>query len=533
MAFNTIGAIILILGVFGVIVSVLGYTAFTNAFKKEYANTTHHIADTAASFVDGDLLESYLEGGDHNRYVRTKKTLDSYCESMNVSLIYVIVVDRSDYGRFFSVFNAVNNSVDDSSYTPWELGYKRDTTNDEYRRKYKAIYEDGSEFETVYRNKTTDGQHPHITTMVPVKRPDGIVSAILCVQRPIRELNEARRPYMLNVVLITILITIFFSVFSAVYIRKMVVLPIGRVSDEAKRFARENQKGETLGDISRFRSISDLASSIDKMEDDMTTYMENLTEVTAEKERIGTELALASTIQLDSIPDVFPAFPEYNEFDIYASIMAAKEVGGDLYNFFMIDDDHLALMIGDVSGKGVPAALFMMATNILTATRSRMGGSPNEILSYINDKLCEHNKAGMFVTIWFAIVEISTGKCVAANAGHEHPVIKRANGQWELDIYKHSPAVAIMEGMTFADRGFELHPGDKIFVYTDGVTEATNSDNELFGTERLLEVLNREPDADPERLIINVKEGISDFVKDAPQFDDITMMAFEYRGRQN
>lgn len=533
LALNTIGAIIMILALFCTIVSILGYVTFTNAFNREYSHTTSHIAYTAASLVDGDDLDAYLAGDQESDYLKTKRILDGFVERMNISLVYVIKVDTSDYGRFVSIFNSVNNTVDDSDYTPWELGYKRDTTNDEYREKYRAIYNEESDYETVYRDKTTDGQHPHITTMVPVKGSDGTVKGILCVQRPIRELTDARRPYTVNVIVTTIVLAVIFSILAAIYIRKNLAVPIAKVSDEAKRFARENQKGEKLGEISRFSSLSDLADSIDRMEEEMTRYMENLTEAIAEKERIGTELSLASAIQSDSLPDVFPAFPERRDFDLFASITAAKEVGGDLYNFFLIDDDHLALIIGDVSGKGVPAALFMMVTNILIATRSRMGGTPNEILSYINDKLCEHNKAGMFVTIWFAIIELSTGKGIAANAGHEHPAIRRANGKWELDIYRHSPAVAVMEDMIFADREFEMHPGDSLFVYTDGVTEATDSSNELFGTDRMLEALNRDPGATCEKLIANVKEGIDGFVKDAPQFDDITMLAFTYCGTQN
>ena len=237
-------------------------------------------------------------------------------------------MDRSDYGSFVSIFNPVDNTVDDSESVEWELGHRRDTTNEEYRQKYRAIYEQGSPCETVYRVKTTDGQPPHITTMVPVRNEAGEVTAILCMQRPIREIDDARRPYLRKVVLATVLLAIVSSVFAAVFIRKQFVKPIRKVSDEATRFARENTKGENLGEISRYEELSRLAGSIDTMEKDMVNYIANLTAATAEKERIASELSLASTIQENSIPNDFPAFPQRKKFDIFASMEPTRDVGG-------------------------------------------------------------------------------------------------------------------------------------------------------------------------------------------------------------
>ena len=190
MAANLIGAIVLMLILFGLVVSTLGYVIFTESFKNEYAVSTYHMADTATTLVDGDHLEAYLAGEYQEEYDRVKSYLDVYCKRMSVSLVYVILVDRSDYGRFVSVFNVVDNTVDNSDYTPWELGHKRDTTNEEYRTKYKRLYDKESDYETLYRLKITDGQHQHITTMVPVKNSAGDVAAILCMQRPMRELRN-------------------------------------------------------------------------------------------------------------------------------------------------------------------------------------------------------------------------------------------------------------------------------------------------------------------------------------------------------
>ena len=249
-----------------------------------------------------------------------------------------------------------------------------------------------------------------------------------------------------------------------------------------------------------------------------------------EKERIGAELNVATQIQADMLPRIFPAFPERKEFDLYATMDPAKEVGGDFYDFFLVDDDHLGLVMADVSGKGVPAALFMVIAKTLIKNRALLGESPAVVLRNVNEQLCEGNEAELFVTVWLAVIEISTGKGIAANAGHEHPVIRRADGKYELVEYRHSPAVATMEGIRFREHEFELHPGDRLFVYTDGVPEATDANNELFGPERMLEALNRNVSAEPKELLASVREEIDTFVGAAPQFDDITMLGIHYYG---
>ncbi len=531
MATRMIGAIVLLLAVFGIVVSTLGFLVFSNSVEKEYTATTYRMAETATTLVKGDHLEAYLSGEEQAEYEQTAGWLDEYCRHMGVSLVYVIRVDRSDYGRFVSVFNSVNNSVDNTSYTVWECGYRRNTTNDEYRAKYRMLYEQQSEHETVFRRNTTDGQHPHITSMVPLKNSAGEVEAILCIQRPIREIDDARRPYMITIGLLTVAIAAIAAILAAIYLRKRVVKPIRKVSEEATRFAKENTRGEPLGDISRYEEITSLAGSIDTMEKDMVNYIRNLTAITAEKERIGTELSLARTIQANSIPNTFPAFPDRKDLDIFASMTPARQVGGDFYNFFLIDDDHLATVIGDVSGKGIPAALFMMVTNILISDRTVMGGTPGEILTFVNKSICEHNQAEMFVTVWLGILELSTGKLTAANAGHEYPALLRAGGRFELLKDKHGFVVGGMDDVKYKDYELQLQPGDKLFVYTDGVPEATDADQQLFGTERMIEALNLDAGAAPEQILGNVQAAVDRFVKEAEQFDDLTMLCLEYRGK--
>ena len=531
LAFNIIGFMVVLLMLFGLAICTVSLVDFTNIYKSESALSTYHMADTATTLVNGDHIDSYLAGEEYEEYLLSQRRLDVYCEKIHVSLIYVIKVDRSDYGRFVSIFNSVNNTVDNTSYSPWELGYKRDTTNDEYAEKYRAIYNQEVPYENVYRIKVTGGVHPHITTMVPVKNSKGEVVAILCVQRPMSEINSARKNYLASVLLFAALVVVLVSVFSLFYLRNKFLKPINKVSTEASRFAKENTKGEELGFISNYRELSELAGSIDTMETDMVKYMENLMSVTAEKQRISTELSLATRIQTAMLPHVFPPFPERTEFDIYASMNPAKEVGGDFYDFFLIDNDHLGLVMADVSGKGVPAALFMMASKIILQSCAMLGGSPAEILTKTNEAICSNNQEEMFVTVWLGILEISTGKLTAANAGHEYPVIRNAGGRFELFKDKHGFVIGGMSGAKYREYEIQMEPGSKLFLYTDGVPEATDADKNMFGTERMVDVLNSDPEASPEEILKNVRASVDGFVKEAEQFDDLTMLCIEYRGK--
>ena len=288
---------------------------------------------------------------------------------------------------------------------------------------------------------------------------------------------------------------------------------------------------ERLKTIRARNEVGVLADDFSDMAVELERYTGEMIRLSAERERISTELALATRIQADMLPNTFPAFPDRTEFDVYASMTPAKEVGGDFYDFFLIDDDHLAFVIADVSGKGVPAALFMVIAKTLIKNHAQMGGSPSEILSYVNEQLCEENDSLLFVTVWLGILELSTGKIKASNAGHEYPAVKHNGGKFELQATEcNNTPIAIMKGMNFCEYEFTLYPGDYIYVYTDGVTEATNAQKELFGTDRMLTALNIDPTAAPEIILKNVRKVVDDFVMEAEQFDDLTMLCLEYKG---
>ena len=334
----------------------------------------------------------------------------------------------------------------------------------------------------------------------------------------------------LRTLLVLLLVIMAGGIAASLLVAKRIVKPLNTITARVENLGGSNLRFKMEDTYRTGDEIEVLAEAFSKLSAKTLQYVDEVKQVTAEKERISMELGMATAIQASQLPHLFPAFPDRREFDIYASMTPAREVGGDFYDFFLIDDDHIGLVMADVAGKGVPAALFMMVSRILIRNRIQSGESPATALANVNSQLMESNEAELFVTVWLAVLEISTGKGVVSNAGHEHPVLRRKNGQYELVKYRHSPAVAVLPDIQFEEHTFELQPGDSIFVYTDGVAEAVDAENHLFGTERMLEMLNREADASPEKILQNTLEGIREFVQDTEQFDDITMMCLQYNG---
>ena len=333
-----------------------------------------------------------------------------------------------------------------------------------------------------------------------------------------------------NILVLLVVFIVAVGMIAAFSITGRIIDPLNTITRRVASLGVRNRQFK-MEDVYRTGDeIEVLAESFAKQSALNMLYIDQIRHVTAEKERISAELDMASKIQASQLPRMFPAFPNRREFSLFASMTPAKEVGGDFYDFFMVGTDHIALVMADVSGKGVPAALLMMVARVLIKSSLQNGKSPAEALESVNKQICESNDAGFFVTIWVAVLEISTGKGVASNAGHEHPVLRRAGGSYELVIYRHSMPVGTMEGIRFEQHEFHLNPGDSIFVYTDGVAEATNGDDELYGTERMLSALNSEPDAQPEQVLGNVMNDINGFVDGAEQFDDITMLCIRYMG---
>jgi sigma-B regulation protein RsbU (phosphoserine phosphatase) len=375
------------------------------------------------------------------------------------------------------------------------------------------------------------------TGLMPLHNKNGDPVAILAIDIEMDEIHRTRRNYNLITGASVLILAVLSFGFTYFWLRRRIIQPIVKLQTASTNFvtsSRNTQDPEDLRfekpDIHTHDEMEELSDALLSMSEDMKRYMKTLVVDTAEKERISAEFNVAKQIQNDIMPSVFPAFPERGDFDIYAIMESSREIGGDFYDFFLVDDDHLAMVVGNVSGRGIPAALFMVIVKTLVKNRALQGFSPAEVMQSVSEQLLEGNRAEMFSTVWLAVVELSTGKGMASNAGHRHPILCRAGKKFELQVYRHTPPVGAMEGIRFRDHGFQLDPGDTLVVYTDGVTDAINEQEEMFGTDHILEALNREPEATPSVLLQTLKASVDRFSGTMPQIDDITMLALKYYG---
>lgn len=524
---------VLVLFLFAVIISAIGYNAFTTAILNQYAESAFKTAKIASSAVNPNKMEEYLaSGGMSEEYTIVYEMLDKICNRSEATFVYVIQPDTTDYRHIKFIFSTMNQEL---NYDHYPFGYVRETTNDDYRNKYRKLYEGESERELVIRDRGYIETDPHITAMVVLKDTEKKVQGILCVQYQMETIVGARNSFVKKVIITMILVALFVSIGQGIYLRRSLLKPLEIISKEASRFAAENvSTGTKLTEkIRNHDEIGQLAVSIDQMEEQIHDYVDRITNITAEKERMKTELSLAARIQADLLPGTFPAFPDRHEFDIYASMDPAKEVGGDFYDFFFVDEDHLCMLVADVSGKGIPAALFMMLSKTILTNIAMMQKSPAEVLEKTNDAICFNNREEMFVTVWLGILELSTGKMTAANAGHEYPVLKKPNADFELLMDKHGFVIGGMENIKYREYEMQIEPGTKLFLYTDGLPEAMDSHEELFGIERMMDALNESLDLSAQEILVHVRKRVDEFVGEAPQFDDLTMLCMEYRGPEN
>ncbi|MCH5249840.1 MAG: SpoIIE family protein phosphatase [Lachnospiraceae bacterium] len=339
--------------------------------------------------------------------------------------------------------------------------------------------------------------------------------------------NASIRRTLLIFLVIIMLAAVLISISSIAFTRKLTD-PIRKLTLEVTKMDGGNLDSQI--DISTGDEVEELGKAFNKMTRQLKGYITNLAAATAEKERIRTELDLASQIQADMLPDSTHMLSGRKEFSLYARMTPAKEVGGDFYDFFMIDDDHLAFIVADVSGKGVPASLFMVVANTLLRTRIMGGGSLEDAVTKVNDSLCAVNKNGMFVTAWIGVLTISTGLLTYVNAGHNPPLIGNKKDGYRYIKERSGFVLAGMDGISYNQKQIKLEQDDTIFLYTDGVSEANDEAGKLYGEERLLDHLNDSKETEPDKLAEGVWEQVQEFQGNAEQFDDITMLAVNYHG---
>jgi len=342
---------------------------------------------------------------------------------------------------------------------------------------------------------------------------------VICVPKTevFREIDN----FYMNMLFVLFMIGFIIPALLYLSMNRYIIKPI----DKLTQIAHKISNGEDVNiKIEKPEEFAQLADTYNKMTQDIKT-------ITHERAKINSELSIAKSIQASSLPNVFPPFPDKTEFDIFASMDPAKEVGGDFYDFYFINDTKFMYMIADVSGKGVPAALFMMTVKTLINNLSQVNDNPKELIENINKKICETNKEGFFVTMLAGITDIETGETNIINCGHNLPLIKRQNGKFEYLKLNSNIALGVFSDAEFEIYNTILNSGDIIYTYTDGITEAANIDNEMYGEQRLYECLNSINESEPILIGEKVKELLKNYTEAAPQSDDITMLIFKYKGK--
>lgn len=478
--------------------------------------------------VDSDAYKAaFADITEREDYITARSMLADFLASSDVFDVYIVAYDTQTASVVY-----IADPEEDEEFKCLPGDWESDT----FEGMNKFLNWDGTG--RLYSIDKTEKYGWLATSGVPIRNADGEIFAFVMADISLAEMNTGMRSFVLQYSITMFILVNLVGVIMALRMKKVLVNPINKIASAAERYVQD--KRENTGATGHFTDlqiatgdeVENLALIMSDMETDLSEYEENLARAVAEKERVGTELALATRIQAGMLPSIYPAFPERPEFDIYASMTPAKEVGGDFYDFFLVDDDHLCMVMADVSGKGIPAALFMMASKIILANNAKLGKSPAQILTDTNASICSNNHEEMFVTVWLGILELSTGKLTAANAGHEYPVFKKADGQFELLKDKHGFVIGGMDGARYKEYELQMEPGSKLFLYTDGVPEATDAQRELFGTERMLAALNEAADAKPKDTLQQMHNAVNDFVKDAEQFDDLTMLCVQYIGKE-
>ena len=376
-----------------------------------------------------------------------------------------------------------------------------------------------------------DGNYYYLCVMPIVS--DNEVRAVLVFSYDWSDFHSSLMKKLIILVVVSGLVLVLASVLLLFFINRSAIRPLARVQQGVREYMVTKNSQSIVDQLSEIRQRNEfgvLADDVSHMVVEINRHTYQIAKLSGERERVATELSLAANIQMGVLP---VDFPKEKDYELYASMTPAKEVGGDLYDFFDIDETHIGLVIGDVSGKGVPASLFMMIAKLLIQEYGRTETSAATVLAKANKTLCANNTNDMFVTAWFGILDRTTGKITAASAGHEFPIMRDPDGEYRLIKDRHGFVLGAMDISKYKEYELELKPGGTLLVYSDGAPEATNASDELFGTDRMLEAMNKYPEDHPKEVIEHLTEAINEFVGDAPQFDDLTMLCIRYNGWEN
>lgn len=538
MKFKLLPKFILSLGILGVLLTII-ITFFSYNNSKTYLEDMYAQQVTTGSASIAHMLEAkdvkaiLADGGNESEaYRKVTQQMNTLKQDGLVTFLSLVVPDEDSVTFYIdSSVETMGDRKEDQIPYGSDILYTDAAQDEKDLQKYNKIWALYAQNKGTDTPIITDNSYGYnYTSVSPVLDENNKAIAEIQYILDMKEVRSHLNSFLYTMLLISLAIVTVAILAYILFVRRVVTKPISKLAKFTKEITDSGEFENQRIEIKTGDEIEDLGNSFNYMLTEITHYIDNLTAVTAEKERISVELNVAKDIQASMLPCIFPAFPERPELDIYATMTPAKEVGGDFYDFFLVDDDHLVLVMADVSGKGVPAALFMVIAKTLLKNCAQTGLSPKDILEKVNNQLCENNEAELFVTVWLGILELSTGRLIYANAGHECPVLKRANGDYELIKVKHGFVLAGLEGVRYKEYELSLCIGDKLYLYTDGVAEATDADNQLYGTDRMLFALNDNKNVSAQKLLHLMKEDIDTFVGEAPQFDDITMLALELKG---
>ncbi|MBO6108139.1 MAG: SpoIIE family protein phosphatase [Eubacterium sp.] len=527
--------------------SLISYNINVNQIDDYFKGLTLSSARTFATFLDVDFFKELIETAESeeyqairdeaeenddetapreylkskglwDRYVGQRDMLQSFLDNMD-DITYLYVVKCGGVNDHLDMY-----LLDDYENAVYETGY--------YEEREEAFF--GTDFSKEVEPTISVGDWGWLCSgFAPVYDENGEVVCQVGCDVGMDEIMSQRRTLLQYYIIGAIVFALIVLVLAVILVRRVVVKPLGAIKEKMSEFdpsARDSyeQAGVIEIEVKSNDEISDIYYGIREMQINIINYLNDISVMRSDKERRDAEIAVASGMQADMLPKNFDIC---SEVSLYACMTPAREMGGDFYDFFMIDDDHLGIVMADVSGKGVAAALFMVAAKELINLRTMNGGTPAEILFDVNNKLCSDNPSGLFVTAWFGIITLSSGEMISANAGHEYPVIMRRDDEYELIRSDNMPPLATVEGLKYENDIITLEKGDRIFLYTDGVPEAKSGSGERFGMGRMMEILNLNKTSDPETLLEKMDEGIVTFEGEIEPFDDITMLSMVWNGR--
>ena len=492
-------------------------------------STAYLFADTISGIAPTKYLETQTK--DEEYYNIRYTFMSAGISSAEIKDIYLVIPTEEDLIYISEIYH--NLPEDETAITDKQADFlqHKPYQKGEKEAMQEALRDSNREENHLYLCLRKLNGEQLATALVPLYSMENEVPALVGVDISISTLTKSLLQLCL---LLSITIATITSIGLAIHyerLKSQVIRPVQSLKRGADEMLSRLDSDEVYNaDVHTGDELEDLAHSMEEMDRSLKHYIRENTAITAEREHMRTELELAKRIQEDMLPCTFPPYPDRREFDIYASMDPAKEIGGDFYDFFLIDEDHLGLVIADVSGKGIPAALFMMMVKIIVHNCALAGLSPVQTMQQVNKQLTEQTSESMFVTIWFGVLDCRSGVITAVNAGHEYPIVKKPQGGFAVLKDKHGIAVGVMDVVRYHDYELQLEPGSTLFVYSDGLPEATSSEEELFGLERIVAVLNEKPDADPKEILENMNRAVDAFVGEAPQFDDLTMMCIAYHG---